>query len=301
MKLQTILAGVDGSRQSIHAASLACRLAEASGGTCHLVHAAAEIQTPTEILGIASGEPSPTQHLKHEARRRIRVKLRKAVPNDVLERLEVEVGRAPKILAEAARRREADLVVVGAKRRAKMIRALAGSVVPYLLRTLDVPVLLATPLDELPNRFLVAADLSDAAEPTIAYGLALAEQLGGTVKVLHVVEPEVMPAGLPLKLDVENLAKYSKMAFEERVRRVAGDVDYTLRRGRAGAEIGEEAADWNADVIVVGSHGRGWVDRLLLGSTAAQLANTLPASVLVVPTAKEALFEGTYTALGATA
>ena len=48
--------------------------------------------------------------------------------------------------------------------------------------------------------------------------------------------------------------------------------------------IAQEATNWNADLIVVGSHGKGWVDRLLMGSTTERLLTFLPASVLVVPT-----------------
>jgi nucleotide-binding universal stress UspA family protein len=59
--------------------------------------------------------------------------------------------------------------------------------------------------------------------------------------------------------------------------------DRVVRRGRADEEIAEEASAWHADVVVLGSHGRGWVDRLLIGSTTERLLNRLPASLLVVP------------------
>jgi nucleotide-binding universal stress UspA family protein len=47
-----------------------------------------------------------------------------------------------------------------------------------------------------------------------------------------------------------------------------------------------EAAAWRADVVVVGSHGKGWVDRLLIGSVTEDLLNNLPCAVLVVPVPK---------------
>jgi hypothetical protein len=49
-----------------------------------------------------------------------------------------------------------------------------------------------------------------------------------------------------------------------------------------------EAAAWKADLLVVGSHGKGWVDRLLVGSTTERLLNELPTSLLVIPTAAAA-------------
>ena len=44
-----------------------------------------------------------------------------------------------------------------------------------------------------------------------------------------------------------------------------------------------EAADWKADVLVVGSHGKGWAQRVLLGSVTERLINQLPTSLLVAP------------------
>lgn len=54
-------------------------------------------------------------------------------------------------------------------------------------------------------------------------------------------------------------------------------------RGLPAETIAEEARAWQADLIVVGSHGKGWVDRILIGSTAERLVTELPTSVLVVP------------------
>ena len=65
--------------------------------------------------------------------------------------------------------------------------------------------------------------------------------------------------------------------------------DRVIRRGRADEEIAEEAAVWRADLLVVGSHGKGWIDRLLIGSTTERLLNRLPTSLLVVPISKPAV------------
>jgi nucleotide-binding universal stress UspA family protein len=54
--------------------------------------------------------------------------------------------------------------------------------------------------------------------------------------------------------------------------------------GQVAETIIQEARRWSADVVVLGSHGKGFVDRVLLGSATEQLLNELPASLLVVPT-----------------
>jgi nucleotide-binding universal stress UspA family protein len=61
------------------------------------------------------------------------------------------------------------------------------------------------------------------------------------------------------------------------------DQHKVIRRGQAAETIAQEAAAWRADVIVVGSHGKGWVDRLLIGSITEALLNDLPTAMLVIP------------------
>ena len=56
-----------------------------------------------------------------------------------------------------------------------------------------------------------------------------------------------------------------------------------IQFGPAADTIRAVAGKWEADLVVVGSHGKGWVDRLLLGSVTEQLLNGLPTSLLVVP------------------
>jgi hypothetical protein len=50
-----------------------------------------------------------------------------------------------------------------------------------------------------------------------------------------------------------------------------------------------EAAEWRADLLVVGSHGKGWAERVLAGSVTEGLINHLPTSLLVVPIAAAAV------------
>lgn len=59
--------------------------------------------------------------------------------------------------------------------------------------------------------------------------------------------------------------------------------DRVVRHGISEEQIVQEAGAWHADLVVVGSHGKGWVDRILVGSTTQQLVTDLPTSLLVVP------------------
>jgi nucleotide-binding universal stress UspA family protein len=60
-------------------------------------------------------------------------------------------------------------------------------------------------------------------------------------------------------------------------------VETVARSGHVVDVIQQTAAQRGADLVVVGSHGKGWRERLLLGSITERLLNHLPASLLVVP------------------
>jgi nucleotide-binding universal stress UspA family protein len=62
-----------------------------------------------------------------------------------------------------------------------------------------------------------------------------------------------------------------------------GGVEKVARSGQVVDVIQHEAAQRGADLVVVGSHGKGWRERLLLGSVTERLLNHLPTSLLVVP------------------
>src|SRR2546426_3841954 len=63
----------------------------------------------------------------------------------------------------------------------------------------------------------------------------------------------------------------------------APGVGTVVRHGTALETILREAADWRADLVVVASHGKGPVKRMLVGSVTEGLINHLPTSLLVVP------------------
>jgi nucleotide-binding universal stress UspA family protein len=94
---------------------------------------------------------------------------------------------------------------------------------------------------------------------------------------LHVIDPPPAIAELP--------RDWSREIIERDIWPIIPLVEQgkVIREGVPFETIVNEAAAWRADVIVVGSHGKGWVDRLLIGSVTEDLLNNLPCAVLVVP------------------
>jgi nucleotide-binding universal stress UspA family protein len=61
--------------------------------------------------------------------------------------------------------------------------------------------------------------------------------------------------------------------------------ELVVRLGPTVATIEQEAAAWHADLVVVGSHGKSFAQRVMLGSVTERLLNHLPTSLVVVPVA----------------
>lgn len=291
MSGQPIVVGIDGSPESEAAARAGWMLAEAQGVRCELVHATRDIRTAWEMAGTGvSLDALELAHLR-QARQDMLTALGNAVPSAVAERLIVRPGRAVAVLSDVIAATEAQMIVLGGKRHSTLGRWLGGSTVQHVVRRLDVPLLVTTGELRTRPRVMVAVDISYAARPTVERARAFAQLLGGPLHALHVVEPAVTVPEvmfLPDPLDYEG---WSRERMERDIWPLLPIPDHhkVIRRGDAARTIAEEALAWRADVIVVGSHGKGWVDRLLIGSVTEDLLNDLPAAMLVIPVPAPAL------------
>ena len=137
---------------------------------------------------------------------------------------------------------------------------------------------------------LVATDFSEPSTKALAYGRDLARSYNATLHVLHVTEdimlryaPEVGFAVPEMQRDLDRAARH------ELEQLITDDDTRTLRvvpalesAGNAAAAIVAYAATHEIDLIVVGTHGRGVVQHLLMGSVAERVVRTAPCPVLAV-------------------
>jgi nucleotide-binding universal stress UspA family protein len=289
MTWQPIVVGVDGSPESARAAALGAYIAERAGTSCYLIHAAIDYWSTVSVpeIGIAVSELDRAAEVA--ARRLVEHSLEEAVPARLRGTLDVQVGRAPVVLVEEARRRHAEVVVLGGKRRRALAR-IGGSTITHLVRLGSVPVLAVDGASPTIRRVLVAVDLSYAAKPAIDTAERWAALFGAELRVLHCSEPMPVVPGITIPMADDEFFRTAQQAAEAAIRPLITypGADVVVRRGRAAATIAVEAAQWRADLIILGSHGKGWVDRLLIGSTSERLLQVLPAPTLVVPVAHPA-------------
>ncbi len=287
---KTVVVGVDGSPAATRAAMFGWQLARAAHADCRFVHV-----IPDTWLSDYAGQPVMgarplLEEVIEHGRERMAEVLAAAVPPAGLARIDVRVGRPAVGLRAAAEERNAAYVVVGGKHHTAVGRAFAGSTAQDLVRTLDRPLIAVGERDAPVRRVLVALDLSAAARPTLLAARRLARLWDAELRVLHVVEPVRVPVTIPFVLDEVEITRQAEAAFARLARAVSGTPrgEWVVRRGTAVQVITDLAAEWAADLVVVGSHGKGWVDRVLIGSATERLLAALPAAICVIPTGRRA-------------
>ena len=232
--------------------------------------------------------PYPYTRLDEQARTRVVAALGNRVPAPVLKTLSVRRGRPAAVVRGAVAALGAELVVLGGKHHSTLGRWWGGSTSVNVARSTTVP-LLVTAGEPAIRRVLVAVDQSGAARPTLAAAERYATLFGAELHALSVIEPlPVLPeVPQPEATDYDKLLEQTVTHDIWSLIRTPV-VDTLVRYGAALETILREAAQWRADLLVVGSHGKGWVKRMLVGSVTERLINNLPTSLLVVPTAAAA-------------
>ena len=139
---------------------------------------------------------------------------------------------------------------------------------------------------------LVATDFSESSQEAFDVALGIARDTGADVHVLYIVpDPLNLPwvvegAGMDfIELQRTWMADARRELTQLLTARAvdAAKVKATVALGTPGVEIIRHAAHWKADLIVVGSHGRGTMGRLLLGSVAQKVLHEAGCPVMVVP------------------
>ncbi|MGD2153319.1 MAG: universal stress protein [Gemmatimonadales bacterium] len=205
----------------------------------------------------------------------------------------VRGGLAAPLITEMAEEFGADLLVVGAHPRPAVARFLVGSTAERIIRLAHVPVLGATEERRVEfERILAPVDLSHQSRRVLETAAAFAQADRAEIRALYVQDrltPMLLEAAL---FDEREQRHNARNQFELMLSEVSLPselmVSREIREGHAGHEILHEAQDWNADLVVLGTHGFGFFNRLLLGSTSTYVLRHGHCATLVVPRPQEA-------------
>lgn len=138
---------------------------------------------------------------------------------------------------------------------------------------------------------LVATDFSAPSESALSYGREFARTFGAALHVLHVIEnPMLWAGGEVATVDFARLQADLEAGARASLDRILTPEDRTqlkavaaIRAGNSPAfEIARYAKDEGVDIILIGTHGRGLVGHLLMGSVAEKMVRIAPCPVLTV-------------------
>ena len=202
-------------------------------------------------------------------------------------------GRPATVIVEAASAMDADLVVVGSRGRGTIESMVLGSVSAEVVGQAASPVLVARGSGIA--RIVLAWDGSEHARRAASLLTAWPIFGGSAVRVVSVTDTRVpwwsgfpetgTPTAMPIYLDAAEAARRAhdtlatEMAAELRANGIDAEPEH--REGDAATQIIAAAEADRADLIVMGTHGRTGLTRLVAGSVARNVLHHAPCSVLV--------------------
>jgi nucleotide-binding universal stress UspA family protein len=196
-----------------------------------------------------------------------------------------EEGEIYERIVDLADAENCDLIVMGRKGLSQIERAFMGSVAARVIGHSQRDVLVVPENTAIGwNSIFLNTDGSKYSEAATDKAINFAKSYGGELMVLSVVEvTEEFLARAPGM--VEDMVKKAK-GFVEDVRKKAEEYNIKtipfVREGEAYRVITNLARENKADIIVMGSHGRTGLRRLLMGSVTAKVIGHSPCPVLVV-------------------
>lgn len=281
-----IVCGTDFSAGARQAAEIAVGLARPSDEEVVLVHA---VELP-----VAAPDDSA---LRADVERKLAEEARALGPGVTPV---VRVGIPHEVLVEEATRAEARLLVVASRGRSGSARWFLGSTADRLARSSPVPLLVTRGEPDglrdwtraaRPLKVLVCVDFEEATDAVVAAARSLCSGGPCSIHVAHAFEEPVLPFTFRTPVHPSTQwAELERLVVRE-LTRLAADLApkgppherVHLLRGKPVESLSRFAEEAHVDVMVVGTHGRHGLDRVLLGSVAAGLLQRAPCPVFVTP------------------
>jgi nucleotide-binding universal stress UspA family protein len=140
------------------------------------------------------------------------------------------------------------------------------------------------------GKILCPTDFSETSDNAVQYAVEFARRVSAHVRFLHIAtqknllqkaEPDIAQESGATEHEEGIPENFSRLLMAEKKKGLSADI-FILKGEEAHRVISEHAASWAADLIIMGSHGRTGISRLIMGSVAEEVFRSSGVPVLLV-------------------
>jgi len=266
-KIERLLVATDASKYCEDAIREAINLAKACGSK---LFAISVVKVNRELMAIA---PGMVEKLEKEARKHLEMVQSKAKDEGVDCEIIVREGEEPhEYIADEAANHKVGMIVVGRYGRSGILRAMMGSVTGKVIGYTLCRVLIIPKDAKLSfEKILIATDGSMHSEFATQEAISIAKRSGSTLIALSVAKKD------------ENLATAKECVemVKKDAEKAGVKVEPVVRTGTPHDVIVKTASNENIGLIIIGSHGRTGISKLLMGSVTERVIGNATGAVLV--------------------
>lgn len=285
--IKKILCPVDFFPASDAAVNYAAGLASIYDAEIHLLHVIVPVVTGGFEYSIDAS--AIMKSMEEGATREINKLVATVKATGVFVKSEVRVGDVYDTIKSTIEAVKPDMIVMGTHGRRGVERWFLGSTTEKLMRHSPVPLVTISATGERSfeaprfRRILVTTDFSDGTPDALAQAFSVAQENESHITLMHVLEDDLsgkhrssLVDGVLKRLD--DMVPAEAKNWCDVVTRVESGVPYRM--------ILRMLEDEKADLLVMNIHGKGMIDRALLGSTAERVVRVSPCPVMLIPPTK---------------
>jgi nucleotide-binding universal stress UspA family protein len=153
------------------------------------------------------------------------------------------------------------------------------------------------------KKVLIALDYDPTAQKVAEAGFSLAKSMNAEIILLHVISEPVYYSSMeyspvmgftgymemgPLQSVTMEGLKEASLKYLDKSRQHLGDstIQTIVKEGNFADTILETASEVNADIIAIGSHGRKWIENIIMGSVTEKVLHSTSIPLFIIPTKK---------------
>lgn len=206
-------------------------------------------------------------------------------------------GAPAREIADHAKRHKADLIVIGTHGHGAVARFFLGSVADRVVHESDCPVIVTkAPKGKVKHarkrskpfeRILFPTDFSDTSKRALDAAVAMTEDMDAELFVLHVIDDSLISTHVEEERHII-LKELRRHALDEMRKQLPAELMKNfetigaVKRGDPGKQISSYAETHHCDLVVMGTHGRTGVERVLIGSVADKVVRRANCAVYLV-------------------